>query len=119
MTDDLERLLGDNGRAQGLGVSKSLGLGLDEKAMETVGQWRFKPDAGFISVDVTELGIHDAVHVSQIALPNGVEAVFDDDFAVVTVIQPSVEETRGAAAEGAEGAAAAPEAAKAKEGAAS
>ncbi len=72
----------------------------------------------FVSVDVTSLGIHDAVHVSQIALPSGVEAVFDDDFAVVTVIQPSVEEARAGATEGA--AAAAPaDAAKAKDSAAS
>jgi protein TonB len=32
-----------NGRPRNLRVAKSLGLGLDEKALEAVGQWLFKP----------------------------------------------------------------------------
>ncbi len=34
---------GEDGRARDLLVSQSLGLGLDEKAIEAVQQWRFKP----------------------------------------------------------------------------
>ncbi len=65
----------------------------------------------FIAVDVTPLAIHDAVHVSQLQVPSGVEVLFDDDFAVVTVLSPTVEEAKGGEA-AAEGAAAPAEAAK-------
>ena len=34
------------GRAVNLRIAKSLGLGLDEKAMEAVLKWKFRPDAG-------------------------------------------------------------------------
>lgn len=79
----------------------------------------------FINVDVTSLGIHDAIHVSQLQLPDGVLAIFDQDFAVVTVLAPSVEEVRAevaveGAAEGTAPEAAKPEAEKVdKKGAAS
>jgi len=66
----------------------------------------------FINVDVTPLGIHDAVHVSQLVVPAGVDVLYDDDFAVVTVLAPVVEEAKGAEA-AADGAAAPAEAAKA------
>jgi large subunit ribosomal protein L25 len=59
----------------------------------------------FVSVDVSALGIHDSIQVSQIAMPQGVQAVFDDDFTVVTVLAPAVEEVKGGAAGGAEPAA--------------
>ncbi len=66
-------------------------------------------------VDVTHLGIHDAVHVSDLTPPPGVEIPHDVDFELVTVLPPVVEEVKVAAAEVGEGApaegAAAPEAA--------
>lgn len=70
----------------------------------------------FLEVDVTRLGVHEAVHVSEIQAPPGVELQYDRDEPVVTVLPPTVEEVK-VAAEGeaapAEGAAApAPEAAK-------
>jgi TonB family protein len=43
---------GEDGNARDLRVSQSLGLGLDEKAIEAVQQWRFKPDTKSISVAV-------------------------------------------------------------------
>ncbi len=61
----------------------------------------------FIHVDVSPLGIHDAIHVSQLQVPAGVEVLFDTDFAVVTVLAPTVEEVKGAEAP-VEGAVAAP-----------
>lgn len=65
----------------------------------------------FIAVDVTKLGIHDALHISQLALPEGVKALFESDDAVVSVVSPTVAETPGAG--GAEaGAAEAADAAK-------
>lgn len=50
-------------------------------------------------VDVTELGIHDAIHVSDLKPPEGVEIPYDADFALVTVLPPVVEETAAEAAE--------------------
>jgi large subunit ribosomal protein L25 len=69
----------------------------------------------FIEVDVSPLGIHEAVHLSELKVPNGVELEYDNDEPVVTVLPPTVEEAKVAApAEGvpAEGAPPAAEAAK-------
>jgi large subunit ribosomal protein L25 len=72
----------------------------------------------FIEIDVTQLGIHDAVHISDVKPPPGVEIPFETDDALVTVLPPVVEEVKVAAeGEAVEGAAAAPapaEAAKAE-----
>jgi len=63
----------------------------------------------FIEIDVSQLGIHDAVHISEVAAPAGVEIPFDTDEALVTVLPPVVEEVKVAAeGEPVEGAAAAP-----------
>jgi large subunit ribosomal protein L25 len=51
----------------------------------------------FIEVDVSPLGIHDALHLSDVQMPANVEAVFEHDEAVVTVLPPTVEETKEAA----------------------
>lgn len=53
----------------------------------------------FIEVDVSPLGIHDTIHVSKLKLPEGVEAVYIEDFPLVTVLPPTVEETKPGAAE--------------------
>jgi len=81
-----------------------------------------------IDVDVTELGVHDVIHISAIKIAGNVKPIFDSDYAVVSVLPPTVAEApttqaaaaEGAAAEGApaEGAAAAAPAEGAKEGAA-
>ncbi len=74
----------------------------------------------FVEVDVTGLDIHDAVHVADLRLPEGVVPVGDTTRTVVAVLPPSVEAKPGevAAAEGAapavEGAAPAAEAQPAK-----
>jgi large subunit ribosomal protein L25 len=69
----------------------------------------------FLDVDVSALGIHDSIHVEELQLPAGVEAVYETNFTVVTVSPPTVEEVKVEAAppEGApvEGAPAAGEAA--------
>ncbi len=71
----------------------------------------------FVEVDVTNLAIHDAVHLAEIQLPANVSAVFETNDAVVTVLPPTVEEVKvteaveGAAVEGA-----APTEAEGKEG---
>ena len=72
---------------------------------------------GYIEVDVTQLDIHDAVHVSQLAPPPGVEFVYDTDDTLVTVLPPTVEEVKVAAPEAVEGAPAeAPAAAESAKG---
>jgi len=45
----------------------------------------------FIEIDVSGLGIHDAVHVSDLTLPSGVTAVAEATQAVVTVVPPTIE----------------------------
>ena len=71
----------------------------------------------FIEVDVSHLTIHQAVHLSELKLPEGVTAMGEPTQPVVSVLPPTVEEAKPAAeaaeavpAEGApaEGAAAAP-----------
>ncbi|MBX3023400.1 50S ribosomal protein L25 [bacterium] len=70
----------------------------------------------YIEVDVAALGIHDALHISDLHAPAGVDFVIDTDETVVTVLPPVVEEVKVAAeGEGAgEGAAAPAEGAKAE-----
>lgn len=57
----------------------------------------------FIAVDVSPLAIHDAIHVGDLKLPEGVESMLDETDTVVSVLPP----TTDAKAEGAEGAEAA------------
>ena len=83
-----------------------------------------------IEVDVSGLGVHDVIHVSAVKTADNVKSIFDSDYAVVSVLPPTVAEAptpaaaaaEGAVAEGApaEGApaAAAPAEGAAKEGAA-
>lgn len=79
-----------------------------------------------VEVDVTELGVHDVIHVSAVKFAGNVKPIYETDYPIVTVLPPTVAEApaAAAAAEGeaaeaapaaAEGAAAAPAAAGAKE----
>ena len=52
----------------------------------------------YIEVDVTPLGIHDVIHIEDVKMPAGIEIVADDNYTVVTVAPPSVEEVPVAAA---------------------
>src|SRR5262245_47915035 len=60
-----------------------------------------------ITVEVGHLGIGDSIHVSDIALPEGVELLVDGERTICSVIAPTVVAAEGPA-EGAEAAAAAP-----------
>jgi len=63
----------------------------------------------FVEVDVTPLGIHEAIHVADLKLPEGVEVVGETTRTIVTVLPPTVEAKPAEAAEAApEAAAAAP-----------
>jgi len=69
----------------------------------------------FIEVDVTALDIHDAVHLADVKMPANVTAVFESNEAVVTVLPPTVEEVKTAAAEAEGESAATPVAAETKD----
>jgi large subunit ribosomal protein L25 len=61
----------------------------------------------FIEVDVTPLGIHEAIHLADLRFQEGVTPVGDPQLTLVTVLPPTVEETKveeAAAAVPAEGA---------------
>lgn len=53
---------------------------------------------GFFDVDVSALDIGDSIHVEEIQMPADVTLVFESNFAVVTVVTPTVEEAPAAAA---------------------
>ncbi len=70
-----------------------------------------------IEVDVTGLGIHDAVHLGDLRLPEGVQAVGEASQTLVTVLPPTVETKPSEVVEGAAEGVAAEAAAPAESGA--
>jgi len=48
----------------------------------------------FIEIDVSALGIHEAIHVSDLQLPAGVTCLADATQALVSVLPPTVEEKK-------------------------
>jgi len=57
----------------------------------------------FFNVEVSALDIGDSIHIEELPMPEGVTAVFESDFALVTVATPTVEETPIATAATTEG----------------
>lgn len=45
-----------------------------------------------VVIDVTDLGIGDNLHISEVKLPAGVRAVYDDNYSVVGVVAKEAEE---------------------------
>ena len=58
----------------------------------------------FFNVDVSALDIGDSLHIEELPMPEGVTAVYDSSFALVTVATPTVEEAPSAAGTVPEGA---------------
>jgi large subunit ribosomal protein L25 len=52
----------------------------------------------FFNVDVSDLDIGDGVHIEDLPMPSGVVAIYESNFAMVTVATPTVEEAPVAAA---------------------
>ncbi len=69
-----------------------------------------------LDVDITPLDIGHTFHVSTLSMPEGVVAIYDTDFTLVTVVAPTVEEPKAeeVAAVAPEGAEAPPAAADEK-----
>lgn len=76
----------------------------------------------FFNVEVSELDIGDSLHVTGLAMPEGVVAASESDLTLVTVVPPSIEEAPTpveapvVAVEGAEAPTVAPEGEKKEEG---
>ncbi|HWH79854.1 MAG TPA: 50S ribosomal protein L25 [Candidatus Binatus sp.] len=70
----------------------------------------------FFNVDVSALDIGDSIHVEEVAIPDGVKALIETNFALVTVVPPTVEEAPTPAAATAEVAVVAPVVETKKEG---
>jgi len=47
----------------------------------------------FFNVDVSALDIGDAVHIEDLSIPEGVAAIYESNFALVSVVLPTVKET--------------------------
>jgi large subunit ribosomal protein L25 len=69
----------------------------------------------FFEVEVSQLDIGDSIHVEELALPSNVTAVYESNFAMVTVVPPTVEAAPTAPAVAVEGEAVAVPEAEAKE----
>ncbi|MGE5305238.1 MAG: 50S ribosomal protein L25 [Alphaproteobacteria bacterium] len=61
----------------------------------------------FFNVEVSGLDIGDSVHIEDLPMPAGVTAIYESNFALVTVVPPTVEEAPAAAPAAAEAAVAA------------
>ena len=46
----------------------------------------------FFNVEVSELDIGDSLHIQDLAIPEGIKAIYESNFALVTVVPPTVEE---------------------------
>jgi len=46
-----------------------------------------------IEIDVTDLDLNQNLHIDEIKMPEGVKAVFEENFAVVGVVEPETEES--------------------------
>lgn len=70
----------------------------------------------FFNVEVGELDIGDSVHIEALLMPEGIEAIFESNLPLVTVVPPTVEEAPTPAAAPVEGVAVAPAAPEEKQG---
>jgi large subunit ribosomal protein L25 len=64
----------------------------------------------FFNVEVSALDIGDGVHIEELQMPENVTAIYESNFALVTVVPPTVEEAPTPAAAAVEGVVVTPEA---------
>ena len=78
---------------QGTAIGVKTFGGLLEHGLRTLEVECFPQDLpGIIHVDVSNLNIGDSLHVRDLQLPSGVEAVTDGELTVVSVVESRVEE---------------------------
>ena len=78
---------------QGTAIGVKTFGGLLEHSLRTLEVECFPQDLpGIIQVDVSNLNIGDSLHVRDLQLPSGVEAVTDGELTVVSVVESRVEE---------------------------
>ena len=78
---------------QGTAIGVKTFGGLLEHSLRTLEVECFPQDLpGIIHVDVSNLNIGDSLHVRDLQLPSGVEAVTDGELTVVSVVESRVEE---------------------------
>ncbi|WP_419787353.1 50S ribosomal protein L25 [Pseudodesulfovibrio sp.] len=86
------------GKAKGLKLGGIVELFRD--SIEVVCKPMDIPDS--IVLDVTDLDVSDSIHIEDVAFPEGVTPVFDENYAVVSVVAPRDEdEEEGEGAEAA------------------
>jgi large subunit ribosomal protein L25 len=56
----------------------------------------------FFDIEVSDLDIGDSVHIEDLPMPEGITAVFESNFTLVTVVPPTAEEAPAPAAAAAE-----------------
>lgn len=76
-----------SGKAKGIILGGVLEIFRDE--LEVVGLPLAIPEK--IVIDVSSLGLNHNIHIQDLTLPQGVEFVFDNNFAVVGVTSPAAE----------------------------
>jgi len=86
------------------GVAKGVSLGgVLAAAMHSVRVRGCMADLpGSITVDVSGLGLGDGIHLAEISLPAGVEAVYDENDVVVHCVEPSEGKAEAEAGQAAE-----------------
>lgn len=83
------------GRAKGVAVGGKLELLRESIIVQCLPM--IVPDK--LVLDVTELGVGESIHIKNVTLPEGVKAVYDDNFSIVNVFMEAAEAEEGAAEE--------------------
>jgi len=76
------------GKAKGVVLGGIVQHGVRKMTVECMP--RSIPDS--LSVDITELGLGEAIHLKDITLPEGVKLTDDEDLTVLSIVAPAAEE---------------------------
>jgi len=76
------------GKAEGVVLGGIVQHGVRKMTVECLP--RAIPDS--LSVDITELGLGEAIHLKDIKLPEGVKITDDEDLTVLSIVAPAAEE---------------------------
>jgi len=88
------------GKAKGLKLGGLVELFRD--TIEVVCKPMHIPDS--IVLDITNLDVGDSIHIQDVVFPEGVNPIFEEHYAVVSIVAPRGDDEEGEGAEGAESA---------------